>query len=255
MAGLLRGFKVYMMEVVSGRTSVDVDGASVPAHFCLPAKVKDPLPVVVVLHGSDGFKPNHRKIAEKLAGEGFAAFAPVWFGADPARKGWEELRQDDVLAAVSDFVSRPEVDRENIGFMGFSRGGGIALYFASLLPYTRAIVNYFGLTSWEGGLAELPNLPINPEDPLDFVQNIGCPVLSLHGDSDTVVPVENTYELDKACKRYNVEHEVVIYPGVDHSFIWDDSDNEKYDRAAHIDSWNRAIGFLKRCLFVRCRRQ
>ena len=235
-----------MRALASGNTSVTVEGVVVPGFFCLPAETGQPLPVVVVMHGSDGFKPNHGRIAQKLAEEGFAAFAPVWFGSDPSRPGWEHLRREDVLAAVSDFVKRPEVDPENIGFMGFSRGGGLALYFGALLPSTRAIVNYFGLTSWEGGLEELPHLQINRDDPLDFVRRINCPVLSLHGDSDTVVPVTNTYGLDEACRRYGVGHEVVIYPGVDHSFIWDDSDNEKYNRDAHIDSWNRAVNFLKR---------
>ncbi len=60
------------------------------------------------------------------------------------------------------------------------------------------------------------------------------------------IPGLTTIGLDEACRRYGVEHEVVIYPGVDHSFIWDDSDNEKYNRDAHIDSWNRAVNFLKR---------
>ena len=59
----------------------------------------------------------------------------------------------------------------------------------------------------------------------------------------------NTYLLDDACRRFGVSHEFVIYPGINHSFIWDDIDNEKYDRPAHMDSWERAMRFLKRELF------
>jgi dipeptidyl aminopeptidase/acylaminoacyl peptidase len=104
------------------------------------------------------------------------------------------------------------------------------------------VVNYFGLTSWKGGLEEFPHLPLSKEDPLGFVQDIPCPILSFHGDQDTVVPVKNTYQLDDACRRFNVEHDLVIYPDVNHSFVWS---GDKYDKTAHLDSWNKTLKFLK----------
>ena len=114
----------------------------------------------------------------------------------------------------------------------------------------RAVVNYFGLTSWEGGLAELPHLNLNKDEPLDFIRHLTGPILSFHGETDTVVPVDNTYDLDKACHRHKVEHQHTIYSGVNHSFIWPDSDNDKYDAAAHRDSWDKTIKFLKKYMNV-----
>jgi dienelactone hydrolase len=237
-----------MSSVITTQTAVRVGDVTVPGRFCRP-QAAGPFPSVVVMHGSDGFKTNHLKIAERLAGQGLAAFVPTWFGYHERRARWEHLQPEDIPAAIADFQSQADVDPDRTAFLGVSRGGGLALYYGSQTPGTRAIVNYFGLTAWQGGLAELPHLHLNPDDHLDFVKNITCPVLSFHGDADNVVPLTNTYLLDDACRRYGVSHEFVIYPGVNHSFIWDDIDNEKYDRPSHLDSWERAMRFLKQQLF------
>lgn len=230
-----------MKSIITREITTRVGAVEVPGLYCLPPG-NGPFPAIIVLHGSDGFKPNHRLIAERLASQGMAAFAPTWFGGDPGRPHWDSLRPDDIPAAVAGFQQQAPVDPARTALMGFSRGGGLALIIGAQLPGTRAIVNYFGLTAWTGGLAELPHLGLNPAAPLDFLQNLSCPVLSFHGDQDTVVPVDNTYRLEKACRRYGVAHQHLIYPGVNHSFIWEDGD--KYDACAHRDSWQKALAFL-----------
>ena len=72
----------------------------IPGFFCLPEGM-GPFPIIVVFHGSDGFKPNHAEIAKKLAKEGFAALAPTWFGGDPARPHWDAVRTEDIFVVVS----------------------------------------------------------------------------------------------------------------------------------------------------------
>ncbi len=234
-----------MKSITTREMTTRVGAAEVPGLYCLPPG-SGPFPAVVVLHGSDGFKPNHRFIAEKLAVQGMAAYAPTWFGGDPARPHWDSLRPEEIPAAVADFRKQAPVDAERTALMGFSRGGGLALIMGSRLPGVRAIVNYFGLTAWAGGLAELPHLGLNPDNPLDFLKSLDCPILSFHGDQDTVVPVDNTHRLEEACQRYGVAHQYVIYPGVNHSFIWEDGD--KYDTCAHRDSWQKALAFLRQNL-------
>lgn len=216
----------------------------IPVFFCLPAG-RGPFPVVIVLHGSDGFKPNHAEIAKKLAKEGFAALAPTWFGGDPARLHWDAFRPEDILATVSWLKKEAAVDASCLGFMGFSRGGGLALILGSLIPETKAIVNYFGFTSWGAERGDFSHLPLNKDALLDFVQRIAGAILSFHGDQDAVVSVDNTYRLDKACRRFHVEHQYVIYSGVDHSFIWP---GDKYDQKAHLDSWQKTLQFLRQHL-------
>ena len=234
-----------MNSIRSARMQTPVGDTKIPGYYSRPEE-DGPWPAVIVIHGSDGFKPNHADICDKLAAAGLAAFAPTWFAPGTQRSHWDSLRPEDIPAAVADFQGRINVDPERLGLMGFSRGGGLALFLGTQLPNVRAIVNYFGLTDWAGGLAELPHLPLNPADPLDFVRHLPCPVLSFHGNQDTVVPVHNTRHLDAACRRFSIPHEPVIYPGVNHSFIWEGGD--KHDPAAHRDSWQKALAFLARHL-------
>jgi len=217
-----------------------------PGFLCLPED-QAACATVIIFHGSDGFKPNHEMIARKLAEEGFAALALTWFGANDKRAHWDQVRQEDILAAVSWLKKMPAVDCHRLGLIGFSRGGGLALIMGSLIPETRAIVNYFGLTAWKGGMEEFRNLTLNQHEHLDFVKNITCPILSFHGAKDTVVPVENTLELDLACQKYGLNHTVILYPDMDHSFVWP---GDKHNREAHEDSWGKTLLFLKTNLSV-----
>ena len=231
-----------MKQIITKKITLQAGDVKIPGFFCLPAG-RGPFPVLIVFHGSDGFKPNHADIAKKLAREGLAALVPTWFGGDPARPHWDDLRPEDIFSVVSWLKGQSRIDTDRLGIMGFSRGGGLAVIFGALIPETKAIVNYFGYVSWKSEHKEFSYLPLNPVNPLDIVQKISCPILSFHGDRDTVVSLENTLRLEQECQRYGVEHQYVLYPGVDHSFIWP---GDKYDKDAHSDSRDRALFFLKR---------
>ncbi|MEJ1992877.1 MAG: dienelactone hydrolase family protein [Maritimibacter sp.] len=101
------------------------------------------------------------------------------------------------------------------------------------------------MSAWQGGLQEFPHLPLNATDPYDFVRHISCPILSFHGANDTVVSVEDTRNLNTACRKYGVRHHYVIYPNVDHSFIWP---GDKYRQNEHKDSWKKTTAFFKKHL-------
>lgn len=232
------------MPIVEKKASYWADDLEFPCVLCTPSG-EGPFPSVMVLHGSDGFKPNHAQIARILAREGMAAFVPTWFGGDSPRSHWDGVHAGDLSAGIAWLESIPTVNPDRLGLIGFSRGGGLALILAGLRPQVKAIVNYFGLTAWQGGLQEFPHLPLNASDPYDFVRHISCPILSFHGANDTVVSVEDTRNLDIACRKYGVRHNYAIYPNVDHSFIWP---GDKYQQHAHMDSWKKAIAFFKQHL-------
>jgi dienelactone hydrolase len=202
------------MDVIAKSISYPAGDINVPGFLCLPRDLSAS-PAVIILHGSDGFGPNHEKIVRKLTAEGFAALAVSWFGGTSARSHWRALRVDDILQAVAFLERQSNIDADKLGLIGFSRGGG---------------------------LAEFDHLSLNQSEPLDFIQNVSCPVLSFHGKQDTVVPVENTIELDAACKKYGVDHRYVLYSDVNHSFVWP---GDKYNSKAHLNSWELTLAFYK----------
>lgn len=234
------------MGLLTKMISYPAGDTNVPGLFCLPDN-QTSCAAVLIFHGSDGFKPNHEAIARKLAKEGLAALALNWFGGESERSHWDMIQANDILQAVSFLKQQPAVDSNRLGLIGFSRGGGLALIMGSLISQTKAIVNYFGLTSWEGGMEEFRHLSLNRTDPLNFVSKIQCPILSFHGDMDTVVPVGDTLNLDVICRRFGVDHQQIIYAGVNHSFIWP---GDKYDLPAHRDSWEKTLKFFKQNLNI-----
>ncbi len=58
------------MAITSIEMTYQAGGAKIPDLFYEPDG-KGPFAVVIVLHGSDGFKSNHAAIARKLAEAGF----------------------------------------------------------------------------------------------------------------------------------------------------------------------------------------
>ena len=229
------------MRLLTKKITYPAGDITVPGFLSLPED-QAACATVIIFHGSDGHKSNHEQIARQLTREGFAALSLTWFGGASARSHWSELRADDILQSIAFLKQQSSVDANKLGLIGFSRGGGLALIMASLIPRIKAVVNYFGLTAWKNGLEEFDHLPLNRSDPLGFIQNLSCPVLSFHGKLDTVVSAGNTIDLDVACKKYGVDHRYVLYPDVNHSFVWP---GDKYNPMAHQDSWELTLAFYK----------
>ncbi len=198
---------------------------------------------LLLFHGSDGLQAHHREMAARLAAGGYQVLLPEWFGSRlPRCPDWASVTAADLEACGAWLRQDAPEKAAAIGIIGVSRGGGVALYAASLIPGVRAVVNFSGLTGWEDGMAALAGLNFNPRDHLDFLRRVSAPILSFHGDADDIVPVSNTYQLDKACRRFGVAHRYFIYPGVGHSFIWPDS--ERFHPRASADAEEKTRAFL-----------
>ncbi|MHC4859957.1 MAG: alpha/beta hydrolase family protein, partial [Planctomycetota bacterium] len=131
-------------------TITNRDGLPMRANLHLP-EGDGPHPLVLVAHGFKGFKDwgSFPHIAESLAGRGLAAlrfnFARNGIGDDPLafdrldlfeeNSLSRELRDlEDLLEALPDHDA---TDRDRIGLLGHSRGGGVAVLFAAREPRIR----------------------------------------------------------------------------------------------------------------------
>lgn len=105
---------------------------SVGGRLLLPAVT--PAPAVLVLHGSSGVDSRGARYAESLRRVGFVTLeADVWqaMGVPPAnRPRTVHETMPTVWGALQYLASRPEVDAQRIGVLGFSWGGVQALLAA-----------------------------------------------------------------------------------------------------------------------------
>ena len=157
------------------------------------------------------------RYAGALTAQGFAVYLLHYFdrtGTDSADKPtifrnfplWMKTLWD----AVSFVGTQPQVDRERIALLGFSLGAYLSLANSTIDPRVKVVVEFFG------GL---------PREMKLFMRRL-CPVLILHGEADTTIPVEEAYNLQKLLEEKGIPCEIKIYPGAGHGFedeIWRDA--------------------------------
>ncbi len=109
----------------------DVNGRTVDGYLTLPERGHGP--GVLVLHAWWGLTPFFKDVCERLAAEGFVAFAPDRYGGPTAAtieeaEALQQQREDQVrteaaLGASVEFLSAHEaVVGEGLGALGFSAG-------------------------------------------------------------------------------------------------------------------------------------
>jgi len=199
-----------------------------------------PHPGVVLLHGSAGWRPSYADLARALADEGFVALAVDYYAeAGPSAIGSEEkLRkwpryQAAVRSAVDYVQALPSVAGHPVGLVGVSRGAFLAVSVASSMPEVGAVVDFYG--GGGGGTDSLEN----------EVRGLP-PLLILHGEGDSVVPVTFAYRLRDAVTSAGGEVEVHVYPGAGHAFNVPHSPT--YSEEAASDAFRRTVEFLRRRL-------
>jgi len=184
----------------------------------LPDTAAAPLPAVVALYGAGGNVRGMEQYASMLAAQGFAVYLLHYFD----RTGIESADKPTILRnfplwmktlwdAISIVETQPPVDRERIALLGFSLGAYLSLADSAIDPRVKAVVEFFG------GMPKEMNL---------FMRRL-CPVLILHGEADSTVPVEEAYQLQKLLEKKGIPYEIKIYPGAGHGFedqtIWRDA--------------------------------
>ena len=231
-----------LAEVASAQQPRLVSGDSVlpPIYgfLAIPAS-QGPHPGVVILHGSAGWRPTYAEYAKALADSGFVALAIDYYsetGRDTVfgqgLRMWPSW-QEAVRRAVRWLGEQPSVSKERIGLIGFSRGAFLAVSVGSSIPSVKAVVDFYGGVNTTNASAE------------EQVRNFP-PLLILHGEADTIVPLRFAYDLKQAVTNHGGEVEMHIYPGAHHAF--NGMFSPTYSEIAAVDSFRRTVEFLKRRL-------
>jgi carboxymethylenebutenolidase len=195
-----------------------------------------PFPGVVIIHEASGLNENIKDIARRFANEGYVALAVDLFaGRNPTvcmvrfLGAWlfNSLNNSaihDLKASLTFLSQQPGVDESRLGAAGFCLGGGFVVCWACTDNRLKAIAPYYGT---------------NPR-PLKAVARL-CPVVGSYPGND--LTASSGRKLDVELDRYNVPHDIKIYPGAKHSFF-NDTLKGNYNEAAARDSWGRVLKFF-----------
>jgi carboxymethylenebutenolidase len=225
-------------EVISERLPyAEVDNELVYGHFVFPAEMVDPLPAIIVIHEWWGLNDNVRAMADRLAGEGYIVLAVDLFGgasttsAEQARQQMLKVVENanaarENMRQAYEFVSTT-AGAPRVGSLGWCFGGGWSLNAAMLFPNELdAAVIYYGQVT----------------DDEERLQPISSPILGLFGAADQGITVDSVERFEAALQRLRKNHEIHIYPGVDHAFA--NPTGSAYDAAAADDAWQKTLAFL-----------
>ncbi len=194
-----------------------------------------PFPGIVVIHEIYGLNENIKDIARRFADQGYVALAVDLFAGDNRTicmlrvmgglllNSLNNSGIHDLKAALTFLSEQPSVDNSRLGAIGFCLGGSFAIAWACTDERLKAIAPYYGM---------------NPRPP-EAVARL-CPLVGSYPDKDFTA--SSGQKLDVELNRYNVPHDIKIYPDTKHSFFNDTRPN--YNEAAAQDSWERVLAFF-----------
>ncbi|WP_236652489.1 S9 family peptidase [Streptacidiphilus neutrinimicus] len=227
------------------------DGLDLDGLLVLPpgrTRADGPFPLHVMVHGGpyeryvDMLQFNFYLSPQWLAANGHAVLLPNPRGSQghghafAARVagaiGGAEFT--DTMAAVDLLVAEGVADPEGLSVSGWSHGGFMAAWAVTRTDRFRAAIVGAGIADWglqiahgELGAQEAalcgstgwegpgPH-PHDAVSPISYASRITTPVLIVHGEQDTNVPLSQARYLQRALSHHGVPHEVAVYPGGGH---------------------------------------
>jgi acetyl esterase/lipase len=235
-----------------------VDRRALALDVYRPARTKDPVPAVIVVHGGGwtaGDKGEAPRASAALAQHGFAVFDVQYRLAPPPT--WRDA-VGDVKCAVG-WVKRHarqasvDVDPARVFLLGRSAGGHLALLAAytpedgTLPPSCDAgdtrvagVISLYGASdlgaAWQHPgnrrVFDLPSrtsqyvgaTPSTEPDryrllsPIERATSAAPPTLLIHGGRDAFVPVDQATRLARQLAALGVPHDLLVVPYAQHAF-------------------------------------
>jgi len=212
----------------------NVNGQPANGYLALPSQPD--APGVLVLHAWWGLNPFFKSLCDRLAAEGFAAFAPdlreghIATTVDDAKKLLGELdemkNQAVVESAVSFLRNRPEVRNEALSVIGFSMGAGWSLMAAEEHPQDiRKTVLFYGSYS---------DLKFSKAK-ADFLGHFA--------EVDEWEPADEVRATENNIRTAGVDPVFHFYQNTSHWFFEDD--RPEFNAEAAQLAWTRTLEFLK----------
>ena len=228
------------------------DGLEIPAYLTLPPGLAPGAkpPLIVMPHGGPAARDDFDFDwwVQALATRGYAVLQPQFRGSagfgdafeEAGHKEWGGKMQEDLIDGVLALGERGVVDAKRVCIVGASYGGYAAMFSAAVYPSVyRCGVSLNGVsdlalligsrsrafgrdTAMVNALETMMGDPrANAEafrlaSPVFRVTRQAAPILLIHGEDDTTVPIQQSRSLQRALKEAGKPVDLVVLKGDDH---------------------------------------
>ena len=175
------------------------------------------MPLIIGVAGSNGWSEHHYAYMDRFLKNGFAIFTLHSFESrNVVSTVGEQISATipmiiyDAFMALKELDKDPSIDVEKAGILGWSLGGGVALYSA-WQPIQKAISPKYKFS------AHLPFYPpcMAVPDNLNFYK---VPIHILAGEKDNWVPAEACVELVEKMNYVGSDIKITVFTDAHHSF-------------------------------------
>ena len=239
-------------ELQTETVTYNIKGQTFNGYIAWDDSVEGKRPGVLVVHEWWGHNEFVRDQADRLAKEGYTAFALDMYGADK-----KAVHPDDAKAfmkeATSDFTKtrrrfnnareilmrHETVDPQRIAAQGYCFGGSVVLNMARDGADLDGVVSYHG--SLGGALMAEPD-------------NVKARIRVFTGGADNFVPAKQVAEFVREMHKAGADLTLTTFPGVKHSFTNPGADQfarkfdmpVAYDEDAAERSWDETLEFYNK---------
>lgn len=230
------------------------DGLDIPAIVTLPPNKdinsSEKLPLIALPHGGPSSYDSLRFdwMAQFFANRGYVVLQPNFRGStgfgkaflDAGKGEWGGKMQDDITDGIKALATIGIADPERVCIVGASYGGYAALAGATFTPELYKCViaiapvsdlnrmlqdekrqmgtDHWVVDYWEDLMANgyVTREKLDTISPAKFAEAVQAPILLVHGDDDTVVPINQSKIMERALQRADKDVELVRLKGEDH---------------------------------------
>ncbi|MCX7878849.1 MAG: S9 family peptidase [Ignavibacteria bacterium] len=224
------------------------DGLEISAYLYIPKGSKNDgsLPGIVWPHGGPEYQEKEifNKFFQILVNRGYVVIAPNFRGSTGYGKTFQRLiyrdwggaEFKDVLGAYDYLLNSGYVDKDNIAVVSGSFGGFMVLTCITKAPELwKCAVDIFGPSDlitfvetvpehWKPAVYELVGDPVRDREflaqrsPINFVDNIRCPLFIVQGKYDPRVVKAESDQIVEKLKQQNKEVEYLVLEDEGHGF-------------------------------------
>ncbi len=177
--------------------------ANVEAWFMRPVAIDRGFPVVIFAHGNGELIDHWAQIFARLPESGVGVLLVEYpgYGRSGGKPGQSSITQA-IVAAYDFVVDQAGVDPDAVVAYGRSLGGGAACALATLRPVSALVLEstFTSVRVMAGRLGFPSSLVVDPFDNLEAVRTLDIPILVLHGERDTLIPISHGETLATAAE-------------------------------------------------------